>query len=74
MKKDSLNTWVKSGTPWIWMNAGAVAIAVIMTLGLLAVIGVRGLAHFWPADVMVADYQVPGEAPRVLAGEVVQAE
>lgn len=56
------------------MNAGAVAIAVIMTLGLLAVIGVRGLAHFWPADVMVADYQVPGEAPRVLAGEVVQAE
>ncbi|EIK54590.1 ABC phosphate transporter membrane protein [Stutzerimonas stutzeri TS44] len=74
MKKDSLNTWVKSGTPWIWMNAGAVAIAVIMTLGLLAVIGVRGLAHFWPADVMVADYQVPGEAPRVLAGEVVQTE
>jgi len=74
VKKDSLNTWVKSGTPWIWMNAGAVAIAVIMTLGLLAVIGVRGLAHFWPADVMVADYQVPGEAPRVLAGEVVQAE
>ncbi|EKM95099.1 membrane protein component of ABC phosphate transporter [Stutzerimonas degradans] len=69
-----MNTWVKSGTPWIWMNAGAVAIAVIMTLGLLAVIGVRGLAHFWPADVMVADYQVPGEAPRVLAGEVVQAE
>ena len=38
MKKDSLNSWVKSGTPWIWMNAGAVSIAVIMTLGLLAII------------------------------------
>ncbi len=74
MKKDSLNTWVKSGTPWIWMNAGAVSIAVIMTLGLLAVIAVRGLAHFWPADVIVAEYQVPGDEPRVLAGEVVQAE
>ncbi len=74
MKKDSLNSWVKSGTPWIWMNAGAVSIAVIMTLGLLAIIAVRGLAHFWPADVIVADYRVPGAETRVLAGEVVQAE
>ncbi|WP_312172870.1 phosphate ABC transporter permease PstA [Stutzerimonas kunmingensis] len=74
MKKDSLNTWVKSGTPWIWMNAGAVSIAVIMTLGLLAIIAVRGLAHFWPADVIVADYSMPGAEMRVLAGEVVQAE
>ncbi len=74
MKKDSLNTWVKSGTPWIWMNAGAVSIAVIMTLGLLAIIAVRGLAHFWPADVIVADYSMPGAEMRVLAGEVVQVE
>ena len=70
MKKDSLNSWVKSGTPWIWMNAGAVSIAVIMTLGLLAIIAVRGLAHFWPADVIVADYSMPGAEMRVLAGEV----
>ena len=74
MKKDSLTNWIKSGTPWIWMNAGAVSIAVIMTLGLLSVIAVRGMAHFWPADVIVADYQVPGGEPRVLAGERVQAE
>ncbi len=74
MKKDSLKTWIKSGSPWVWMNAGAVAIAVIMTLGLLAVIAVRGLEHFWPDDVIVADYQVPGSQPRVMAGEVVQAE
>lgn len=74
MKKDSLKTWIKSGTPWIWMNAGAVSIAVIMTLGLLAVIAVRGLEHFWPSDVVVADYQIPGAEPRVMAGEVVQVE
>jgi len=74
VKKDSLNTWIKSGTPWIWMNAGAVSIAVIMTLGLLAVIAVRGLEHFWPSDVVVADYQIPGAEPRVMAGEVVQVE
>lgn len=74
MKKDSLTNWIKSGSPWIWMNAGAVSIAVIMTLGLLAVIAVRGMAHFWPADVIVADYQVPGSELRLLAGERVQAE
>ncbi|MBD3735414.1 MAG: phosphate ABC transporter permease PstA [Pseudomonas balearica] len=56
------------------MNAGAVAIAILMTLGLLSVIAVRGLAHFWPADVIVADYQVPGSPARVVAGEVVEAE
>ncbi|WP_251835327.1 phosphate ABC transporter permease PstA [Serpens gallinarum] len=56
------------------MNAGAVAIAVVMTLGLLLVIATRGLGHFWPADVIEADYQMPGQASRVLAGEVVQLE
>ncbi len=74
MKQNNLKTWFKSGTPWVWMNAGAVAIAVVMTLGLLLVIATRGLGHFWPADVIEADYQMPGQASRVLAGEVVQLE
>nr|WP_275590782.1 phosphate ABC transporter permease PstA [Pseudomonas sp. DP-17] len=56
------------------MNAGAVSIAVIMTIGLLAVIAVRGLGHFWPADVIEATYTVPGEAPKTLIGEEVQIE
>ncbi|MFR0692086.1 phosphate ABC transporter permease PstA [Enterobacterales bacterium AE_CKDN230030158-1A_HGKHYDSX7] len=56
------------------MNAGAVSIAVIMTIGLLAVIAVRGLGHFWPADVIEATYSVPGEAPKTLIGEEVQIE
>ncbi|WP_447595754.1 phosphate ABC transporter permease PstA [Aquipseudomonas campi] len=56
------------------MTAGGVAIAVIMTIGLLAVIATRGLGHFWPADVIESDYQVPGEAPHVFAGELVQKE
>ncbi|WP_394560533.1 phosphate ABC transporter permease PstA [Aquipseudomonas alcaligenes] len=56
------------------MTASGVSIAVIMTVGLLAVIAVRGLGHFWPADVIEAKYQVPGEAARVMAGELVQEE
>jgi phosphate transport system permease protein len=74
VKKNSVKAWVKSGSPWIWMNAGAVSIAVIMTLGLLAVIASRGLAHFWPADIVEAVYQVPGQEAKVMAGEITQIE
>nr|WP_181418780.1 phosphate ABC transporter permease PstA [Pseudomonas alcaligenes] len=73
-KEQNLKSWFKSGSPWVWMTASGVSIAVIMTIGLLAVIAVRGLGHFWPADVMQASYQVPGEASRLLAGELVQQE
>ncbi|WP_093506784.1 phosphate ABC transporter permease PstA [Phytopseudomonas straminea] len=74
MKQHNLKSWFKSGSPWIWMNAGAVSIAIIMTVGLLAVIAVRGLGHFWPADIIEASYQVPGEQAKQMAGEVVQKE
>ncbi|MDF3934965.1 phosphate ABC transporter permease PstA [Pseudomonas citronellolis] len=73
-KQDTVKAWFASGSPWVWMNAGAVSIAVIMTIGLLAVIAVRGLGHFWPADVLQASYSVPGEAAKTLIGEEVQVE
>ncbi|MDD2059581.1 phosphate ABC transporter permease PstA [Pseudomonas sp. GD03860] len=74
MKKDSLKSWFKSGAPGVWISGGAVAIAVIMTIGLLSVIAVRGLGHFWPADLVQANYTVPGQASHVVVGEVVQKE
>ena len=74
MKKDSLKSWFKSGAPGVWISGGSVAIAVIMTIGLLAVIAVRGLGHFWPADLIQASYNVPGQPAHVVVGEVVQKE
>lgn len=74
IKEQNFKAWFKSGAPWVWITGGGVSLAVIMTVGLLAVIAVRGLGHFWPADVLEAQYQVPGEEPRVIAGELVQAE
>ena len=74
MKKDSLKSWFKSGAPGVWISGGSVAIAVIMTVGLLAVIAVRGLGHFWPADLLQANYTVPGQPAHVVIGEVVQKE
>lgn len=74
MKQNSLKGWFKSGSPGVWMSGGAVSIAVIMTLGLLTVIAVRGLAHFWPADLVHASYNVPGMANHLVIGESVQKE
>ncbi|KTB74812.1 phosphate ABC transporter permease [Pseudomonas sp. ICMP 3272] len=74
MKRNSLKSWFKSGAPGVWMSAGAVSIAVIMTIGLLAVIAVRGLGHFWPADLVVARYAVPNQESSVLVGERVEQE
>jgi phosphate transport system permease protein len=52
--RDRTAKWFKSGTPWIWLNAGAVSVSLLMVLGLLLLITVRGLSYFWPSDVLDA--------------------
>lgn len=74
MKQKTFKAWFKSGSPWIWMNAGAVAIAIIMTVGLLGVIAIKGLAHFWPGQIVQATYTVPGQTAQIVAGEQVEVE
>jgi len=46
------SSWFSSGSPWIWLNGGAVAICMVMVLGLLGLIAVRGFGHFWPAAIL----------------------
>jgi len=70
----SAKVWFKSGSPWVWLNAGAVSISVIMVVGLLGLIAVRGLDHFWPASVIEADLLAQDGSRRVIAGEIVQTE
>ncbi|MCJ2378374.1 phosphate ABC transporter permease PstA [Vibrio sp. ZSDZ34] len=41
--------WIRSGAPWIWLTGGAVSISIISVLGLLLLIGWKGLTYFWPA-------------------------
>lgn len=40
--------WIKSGSPWIWLTAGSVSISMIAVLGILLLIGWKGLSYFWP--------------------------
>lgn len=68
---DKITYWFRSGTPWIWFNAGAVAISIIMVIGLLLLLTVRGMGHFWPSDVMRATYAPPSDYTDDTATEII---
>jgi len=70
----SLRKWFASGSPWVWLNAGAVAISVVLVLGLLGVIATRGLVHFWPASLQEYQYTDSSGAQMAVLGERVQRE
>lgn len=69
-----MKAWFKSGAPWVWLNGGAVALCMIMVVGLLGLIAVRGFGHFWPADILQTTVIAEsGESEKVL-GELVRKE
>ena len=70
----NLKNWFNGGTPWIWLNAGAVSISIIMVVGLLLLIAVRGLGHFWPAEIIEANYLNDDGSAKRLMGEVQNSE
>ena len=69
--KTQMSTWMRRGTPWVWLNAGAVAISILMVVGLLALLTVRGMSHFWPRDVMQANYTPPTSSGELLSTQVI---
>ena len=36
-----VRAWFRSGTPWIWLNAGAIALCLVMVVGVLGWVGQR---------------------------------
>jgi len=43
---------LRSGEPFIWLTGGALASALVLVAGLIALILVNGLGFFWPKDVV----------------------
>ncbi len=66
-----IKLWFKSGAPWIWLNAAAVSTCLIMIVGVLGLVTVRGVGHFWPHEVTRFSYQEEGKQPRIIIGEKV---
>jgi phosphate transport system permease protein len=69
-----MKTWFRSGVPWIWLHAGAVTISLIMVVGLLTLIAVRGFGHFWPSSLAAIEIvQIDGTHGYVL-GELTRSQ
>jgi len=72
--KVSFKDWIKSGSPFIWLNAGAVAISIIMVIGLIGFIAAKGLVHFWPGAIVQAEYTIPGNSANQIMGQISDEE
>ena len=69
-----MKSWFKSGAPWVWLNGGAVAICMLMVIGLLGLIAVRGFGHFWPAAIAEVEITERDGSTRVVLGEKVRSQ
>lgn len=69
-----MRDWFRSGQPWVWLNAAAVSASILMVVGLLLLIAVRGLGHFWPASVVQVHYQAQPDKVQTLLGEINDVE
>ncbi|PIE41037.1 MAG: phosphate ABC transporter, permease protein PstA [Gammaproteobacteria bacterium] len=69
-----LKEWFRRGEPWVWINGGAVAVSVIMVVGLLGLIAMRGLSHFWPHTIIDGTYHQPEGGTYRIVGEIANEE
>lgn len=69
---NGVQKWLASGSPWVWLTAGAVSFCLVMVLGLIVLIAGNGLGHFWPAPLALAELR--GEPAIKLLGEQVDDE
>ena len=60
----------RSGEPFIWLTGGALALALVMVVGLVGIIVENAVGFFWPQDVVRVSL-VDG---RTLTGQTVQRE
>lgn len=57
----------------VWICGAAVSLCIIAVTGLLFLLAVRGLSHFWPSAVVHAGYEFAG-SHSMLLGELVERE
>ncbi len=73
-KEYLMNTWFKSGSPWVWLSAGGVSISLISVIGLLALIASNGLSYFWPSPIYQFDLKDELGNNSVVIGEIYDRE
>lgn len=49
------------GEPWVWLTAGGLTLGIVMVIGLLLLIAVRGVSAFWPREIQVMQVEREGK-------------
>ncbi len=60
------------GEHWVWLTAGGLSLGIVMVIGLLLLIAVRGVSAFWPSQIQVMQVEREGEV-EILAGYITQS-
>ncbi len=69
-----IREWVKTGSPWVWLTAGTASVSLCMVFGLLLLIAVNGMGHFWPGPIAAIDYREPDGTRTRIYGEIADRE
>lgn len=60
------------GEPWIWLTAGGLSLGIVMVIGLLGLIIIKGVASFWPRQIAVMEVELDGGGTQVMAGYITE--
>ncbi|EQB6524509.1 phosphate ABC transporter permease PstA [Yersinia enterocolitica] len=66
--------WFASGSPWIWLTAGAVSISLLALLGVVLLLAGQGMRYFWPSPVYVFELKQTAAGPVRVIGKIYQQQ
>ncbi|TKD61233.1 phosphate ABC transporter permease PstA [Cobetia marina] len=62
-----LTRYWRDGGPWGWLNAMAVSVSLVLVLGLISLLVVGSLSHFWPSRLVEVELTTqPGQSVTAL--------
>jgi phosphate transport system permease protein len=69
-----MKRWAKSGSPWIWLTAGSVAVSLLALIGIMLLLAGQGMRYFWPSPVYQFELNQSAAGPVTMIGELYQQQ
>lgn len=69
-----MKRWAKSGSPWIWLTAGSVAVSLLALIGIMLLLAGQGMRYFWPSPVYQLELNQSAAGPVTMIGELYQQQ
>ncbi len=64
---------LKASSPWVWMSAGMLSLCLLSVLGVMLLIGWKGLEYFWPSQIYEFEIKTASGTARYF-GEIYDVE